>query len=140
MKKIINNKVYDTATARKVGYWGNGLGCRDFGWKEETLYRKKTGEFFLHGEGGPATNYAERIDNAWSSGERIMPMSFAEARAWAEEHLDGDEFEEIFGAVAEDESRVQVCYSISAAAAETIKRRAAEAGISASAYIESLIK
>ena len=140
MKKIINGKVYDTEKAKKAGYWGNGLGYRDFGWKEETLYRKKTGEFFLHGEGGPATNYAERIDNAWSSGERIMPMSFAEARAWAEEHLDGDEFEEIFGAVAEDESRVQVCYSISAAAAETIKRRAAEAGVSASAYIESLIK
>lgn len=140
MKKIINGKVYDTEKAKKAGYWGNGLGYRDFGWKEETLYRKKTGEFFLHGEGGPATNYAERIDNAWSSGERIMPMSFSEARAWAEEHLDGDEFEEIFGAVAEDESRVQVCYSISAAAAETIKRRAAEAGISASAYIESLIK
>ena len=140
MKKIINGKVYDTEKARKVGYWGNGLGYRDFGWKEETLYRKKTGEFFLHGEGGPATNYAERIGNAWTGGERIMPMSFAEARAWAEDHLDGDEFEEIFGAVAEDESRVQVCYSISAAAAETIKRRAAEAGISASAYIESLIK
>ena len=140
MKKIINGKVYDTEKAKAVGAWSNGGTWRDFDHREETLYRKKTGEFFLHGEGGPATNYSERIDNVWSSGERIMPMSFAEARAWAEEHLDGDEFEEIFGAVVEDESRVQVCYSISAAAAETIKRRAAEAGISASAYIESLIK
>ena len=140
MKKIINGKVYDTATAKAVGSWSNGGTWRDFHHREETLYRKKTGEYFLHGEGGPATNYAERIDNTWTSGERIMPMSFTDARAWAEEHLDGDEFEEIFGAVAEDESRVQVCYSLSAAAVETIKRRSAEAGISASAYIESLIK
>lgn len=139
MKKIINGKVYDTEKAKAVGAWSNGGTWRDFDHREETLYRKKTGEFFLHGEGGPATNYAERIDNAWSSGERIMPMSFAEARAWAEEHLDGDEFENIFGAVTEDESRVQVCYSLSAAAVETIKRRAAEAGISASAYIENLV-
>jgi hypothetical protein len=46
----------------------------------------------------------------------------------------------IFGAVAEDDSRVQVCYSLSAQAAETIKRRAAEAGISASEYIDRLAK
>lgn len=91
MKKIINGKVYDTATAKKAGYWSNGLGYRDFGWKEETLYRKKTGEFFLHGEGGPATNYAERMDNTWSNGERIMPMTFSEAKVWAEEHLDADD-------------------------------------------------
>ena len=140
MKKIINGKIYDTEKAKAVGAWSNGGTWRDFDHREETLYRKKTGEFFLHGEGGPATNYAERIDNAWSSGERIMPTSFSEARAWAEKHLDGDEYEEIFGAVAEDESRVQVCYSLSAAAVETIKRRAAELGISASAYIEQLIK
>ena len=87
------------------------------------------------------TNYAEATGiNSWSGGERIMPLSFAEAREWAEKHLDVDEYEAIFGAVTEDESRVQVCYSLSAATVETIKRRAAELGISASAYIEQLIK
>ena len=141
MKKIINGKVYDTETAKGLGSWGNGGTWRDFGHMEETLYRKKTGEFFLHGEGGPMTQYAQPAgQNSWSGGERIMPMTFAEARKWAEERLDGDEYEQIFGAVTEDDSRVQVCYSLSAAAVETIKRRAAEAGISASAYIESLVK
>ena len=140
MKKIINGKVYDTEKAKAVGAWSNGGTWRDFDHREETLYRKKTGEFFLYGEGGPATNYAERIGSAWSNGERIMPMSFSEAREWAEEHLIGDEYEAAFGSVAEDESRVQVCYSLRAATVETIRRRAAEAGISASAYIECLIK
>lgn len=140
MKKIINGKVYDTATATKAAEWSNNLGYRDFNWKEETLYRKKTGEFFIHGEGGPSTNYAERAGNMWSEGQRIIPLTYAEARKWAEEHLDGDEYETIFGAVAEDDSRVQVCYSLSAATVEMIKRRASELGITASAYIESLIK
>jgi len=140
MKKIINGKVYDTDTAKELGSWANGGTWRDFSHMEETLYRKKTGEFFLHGEGGPMSRYAEaQGQNSWSGGSRIMPMTFTEAREWAEEHLDGDEYEAIFGAVAEDESRVQVCYSLSAATVETIKRKAAELGISASAYIDGLV-
>ena len=140
MKKIINGKVYDTETAQKVGFWSNSLGYNDFNWREESLYRKKTGEFFLHGEGGPRTNYAERVGNMWGSGERIMPLTYKEAQEWAEEHLDGEEYEAIFGEVTEDESRVQVCYSLSAATVEAIKRKAAELGISASAYIDLLVK
>lgn len=139
MKKIISGKVYDTETAQKVGYWSNNLGYRDFNWREESLYRKKTGEYFLHGAGGPRTNYAERVGNMWGSGERIMPLTFTEAKAWAEEHLDGEEYEEIFGEVAEDGSRIQVCYSLAASTVETIKRRAAEGGISASEYVDRLV-
>lgn len=140
MKKIISGKVYDTDTARELGSWANAGHWGDFGHMEETLYRKKTGEFFLHGEGGPATKYAEAVgQNEWSGGARIMPMSFAEARDWSEEHLEADVFEAIFGAVSEDDSRIQVCYSLSAATVETIKRKAAELGISASAYIDKII-
>ena len=140
MKKIISGKVYDTDTARELGSWANAGHWGDFGHMEETLYRKKTGEFFLHGEGGPATKYAEAVgQNEWSGGARIMPMSFAEARSWSEEHLEADVFESIFGAVSEDDSRIQVCYSLSAATVETIKRKAAELGISASAYIDKIV-
>ena len=141
MKKIINNKAYDTDTAKELGSWSNMADYGNFSQFSETLYRKKTGEFFLYGEGGPMTKYAvAEGQNSWRGGSRIMPLSFQEARAWAEEHLDGDEYEQIFGEVSEDDSRVQVCYSLSAQAAETVKRRAAELGISASSYIESLIR
>ena len=141
MKKIIKNKAYDTETAKELGSWSNMQDYGNFSQFSETLYRKKTGEFFLHGEGGPMTKYAvAEGSNSWRGGSRIMPLTFKEAQEWAEKHLDGDEYEAIFGEVSEDESRVTVCYSLSAAAAETVKRRAAELGISASAYIESLNK
>ena len=141
MKKVIAGKVYDTDTAQRLAYWENMADVRGFHQYSETLYRKKTGEYFLHGEGGPLTQYAQTVGtNSWRGGERIMPLTYAEAQKWAEEHLDGDEYEAIFGQVTEDDSRLQVCYSLSAATVETIKRRASELGISASAYIETLIK
>lgn len=140
MKKIINNKVYDTATAQELGAWANAGHWGDFNHMEETLYRKKTGEYFLHGEGGPMTQYAQATGtNNWSGGERIMPLSFAEARKWGEDHLTGDEYEAIFGEITEDASRMQVTYSLSASTVETIRRRASELGISASAYIDRLV-
>ena len=140
MKKIISGKVYDTATAKELGEWSRGEGWRDFHYVHETLYRKKTGEFFLCGEGGPLTQYAEAVgQTSWQAGDRIMPMSFDEARAWAEEKLTADEYEKIFGEVSEDGSRVQVCYSLAASTAEKIKRLAAELGMSASSYIDKII-
>ena len=140
MKKIINGKSYDTETAKKVAMWSNNLSYRDFNWVEETLYRKKTGEYFLHGEGGPMSRYAEATGtNSWSGGERIMPMTYAEATEWAEKHLDGDEYEQIFGAVVEDESKKTVAYSLTVGAIEKLRRMSEEQGRSASEILDALI-
>lgn len=130
MKKIISGKIYDTETAELVGSWSNAGSWRDFSHIEEELYRKRTGEFFLHGEGGPMTQYARATgQNSWSGGERIMPTSFAEAREWAEKHLDGDEYEKIFGEVVEDETMVLVSYKLPRHIDERIKRESQERGI-----------
>ena len=140
MKKIINGKSYDTETAKKVAMWSNNLSYRDFNWVEETLYRKKTGEYFLHGEGGPMSRYAEATGtNSWSGGERIMPLTYAEATRWAEEHLDGDEYEQIFGAVVEDESKKTVAYSLTVGAIEKLRRMSEEQGRSASEILDAMI-
>lgn len=140
MKKVINGKIYDTETAREVGSWSNGLTWRDFGWCGETLYRKRTGEYFLHGEGGPASRYSVATGtNSWSGGERIMPMTYAEASRWAEEHLDGDEYEQIFGAVVEDESKKTVAYSLTVGAIEKLRRMSEEQGRSASEILDAMI-
>lgn len=101
MKKIINGKVYNTETAKELASRWNGRSERDFNCITETLYRKKTGEYFLHGEGGPNTSYAKRFGNSWGYGERIIPYTEEEAKAWAEKHLDGDEYIDIFGEVEE---------------------------------------
>ena len=140
MKKIINGKVYDTATAQCVGEWSNPYTRRDFNWVEETLYRKRTGEFFIFGEGGPRSQYAKEVGmRQWSNGERIMPLTWDEAREWAEEKLSADEYEQAFGEVTEDDSRETMSLSLPRSMAETIRRRASQSGTYPSAYIEALI-
>ena len=100
MKKIIDGKMYNTETAEKIWHYDNGE--TGFDWCEETLYQKKTGEFFLYGEGGARSRYAESAGNGfWGSGSRIIPLREDEARAWAEGCLTGEEYEEIFGEVEE---------------------------------------
>ena len=84
MKKIISNKVYDTNTAQKLGDWDNGHYTNDFAYCAETLYRKKTGEYFLHGEGHALSKYASHSGNSSGWGEKIIPMSYTEAQTWAE--------------------------------------------------------
>lgn len=140
MKKIIKGKVYDTETAKRLAFWENMADARDPHRVEETLYRKKTGEYFVLGSGGGLTRYAEAVEqNRWTGGERIMPLSYEEATRWAEEHLDGDEYEAIFGAVVEDDSRRNVTYSLTVGTAEKLRRAAAEAGIGLSDYVEQIL-
>lgn len=100
MKKIINGRKYDTDTAKLVGtYWNGEVG---FGYVREMLYRKKTGEFFLNGYGGPQTKYRKACgNNCWCEGETIIPMTEAEAKNWGEKSLESDEYEAIFGEVEE---------------------------------------
>ena len=50
MKKVINSTLYNTETARKLGNWDNGR-YGSFGYCKETLYRTKSGKYFIHGEG-----------------------------------------------------------------------------------------
>ena len=101
MKKVINGKMYNTETAKEVGYWNNGCPRNNFNWCSETLYKKKTGEFFIYGEGGALSKYSEAIGHALTGGESIVPISYKEAQKWAEKNLDGEDYEKIFGEVEE---------------------------------------
>lgn len=101
MKKIIKGKKYDTGTAKEVGsvsysYPGN------FEHWSETLYLKKTGEFFIHGIGGAMSKYSKSAGcNTFTGGEEIIPLTEKEAREWAEKYLEVEEYEEVFGEVEE---------------------------------------
>ena len=83
MTKIINGKKYDTNTAKFVckGTFGN------FGCKSVTLYQKQNGEFF---------EYHHLDGREW-----IEPVDESEAKRFAEEQMDGDEYEAFFGEVEE---------------------------------------
>lgn len=139
MNKIINGRMYDTKTAREIGSdsWGSR---RDHQYWSETLYKKRTGEFFLHGVGGPASRYAERIEqNMWSGGEQIIPLSYGKAREWAEEHLSAEEYQAVFGAVSEDAEDVYLHVRIAAETDAKLRRIAGEKGISITAALEEII-
>ena len=102
MKAIIDGRKYDTETAEVIDSYGNGRYGNDFYRLEETLYRKKTGEFFLCGDGGAMTEYGRPCGtNTWCGGKRIVPMTEAEAKLWLEQHGDTETYEAVFGEVEE---------------------------------------
>lgn len=138
MKKIINGKLYNTETAQEVSSYSTNDSWSDFSHVEETLYKKRTGEYFLFGEGGPASKYARRVEsNSWSSGSAIIPLSYDDAKQWAGNHMDADDYMKEFGPVTEDDSRVSLNLSLPVSIVETIRREAKQKGISVSEYVAS---
>ena len=141
MVKIVKGRKYDTETAREVGCYSNGGGWRDFRHYEETLYRKRTGEYFLFGEGGPMTKYAEQVGQSGrSGGSEIIPLSFDDAREWAEKNLDADEYEAEFGVVEEDGSRTALNITLPVTMIESLKREAVAENMTLSALIEKKLR
>ena len=108
MKKVIDGALYDTSTAKLLGKdsYSNPSDCQ---WWGETLYRTKSGKYFLHGKGGAMTKYAVSVgQNEWSGGEKIIPLTLESAQKWAEEHLSGDDYIKAFG---EPEERTTIMIS-----------------------------
>jgi len=86
MKRIIDNKVYNTETATKVGSYSNFLGPSDFNFINETLYITKKGNWFLEYCGGARTRYCKPVGNMTGGGEGILVLSEDEAYDFLEEH------------------------------------------------------
>lgn len=98
MKKVINGALYNTETAQELGsVEPAGSNAGDFSFFCETLYRTKSGKYFLHGEGHGNSRYGEWHGNTGGWGEQIRPYTPEEARKWAEENLEADEYAQIFG-------------------------------------------
>lgn len=126
MKKIIKGKVYDTSTAKKLGMRWIGTEFDRTGWEE--LYKKKTGEFF--------TLYHSYRDNS----ERIEPLTYDEAKAWSEEHLDTEEYLSIFGEPEEDSTKTALNIYVRADTAAKLKAEAGRQGVSIGELIEKMMK
>ena len=96
MKKIIEGKMYNTETATYIGrYRTDTMSRRDFRYLEEELYQKRTKEFFLcgamykYGKFGVGCGYTVCV--------KILPLSVVVAMYWVEEHMDVDDYIELFG-------------------------------------------
>lgn len=123
MRKIIRGKLYDTETAREVGYVSNAMSGDDY--RRSTLYRKRTGEFFICSQVGE-----------YDIAEAIEPLTYEMARQWAEEHLDADEYTALFGEPAEGCHDLHVV--ISSAAYQALSRTASVEGTTIGGVIERL--
>jgi len=116
MKKVINGSLYNTETALELGYVEPaGYKRNDFSYFRETLYRTKSGKYFLHGEGHGNSRYGEWHGNTGGWGEQIRPYTPEEARQWAEENLSAKEYIEAFGE-PEEASDIKVPLNISVSA------------------------
>lgn len=88
MKTTINSLTYNTETAEPIASDSGGGYSNDFRHWNETLYRTKKGNYFLHGTGGAMSRYSEVYEdgNSYGNGSAIIPFTESEALEWCEEH------------------------------------------------------
>ena len=140
MNKVIRGKRYNTETAKLVGTWeANEPENSDF-WEKEELYQKRSGEFFLIGQGGAQTQYARfSMGGESKPGIELRPIEPEEASDWVEEHLTADEYEALFGPVAEDGSRGRITLTLLNSTIDTVRREAQRRKMNFNEYLEKLI-
>lgn len=138
MKKVIKCSLYNTDTAQELGcVEPSGYDCSDFDYFCETLYRTKSGKYFLHGEGHGNSRYGEWHGNSGEWGEQIRPYTPDEARDWAEENLTAEEYTEAFGEPEEaSDSKAILNISISQELKTRLIKMREETGKSISQIIE----
>lgn len=103
MYEIINGKQYDTEKAEKIASFWNGCGTNDFKNVEENLYKTKKGAYFIAGEGGAMSKYAESLANGmWSEGSHITPVNKEKAAEWCENTENYDIMRKEFEDLIED--------------------------------------
>ena len=139
MKKIIKTKLYDTETAKKLGEFSAPCGRNDIHFYEETIYLKRTGEFFLYGSGNAGSKYNKSCGQQWCGNEAIIPLTYEEAREWAEKHLDAGEYSTIFGEPAENAEKERLNVWISAQSMKKLRDIQAETGLTIGEIVEGII-
>jgi hypothetical protein len=102
MKKVIEGKMYNTETATLLAAYRYGQ-YGDFKYYSEELYVTTKGNYFLYGEGGALSPYAEHFGGGNScEGENIVPLSRQEAYDWCEENGRTKTIEKYFSDLVEE--------------------------------------
>lgn len=133
MKRKFNGKVYDIDKAKSCG--SNKVDNSD---EYEELYRKRNGEFFLYGSGGPNSRYAVFSNGEWKSGCAIHPITYKAACDWALKNLSKEEYNRVFGE-SSDEKRVSLNIILSAKDNSRLRTLAASNGLNVTEMIRTLI-
>jgi hypothetical protein len=81
MKKVIEGIRYDTERATEVCKLGEHYGGRDFrSWSGTLHVTPRSGRWFIAGEGGPMSMFAQSTGNGTSGGSDIIPLTEDRAR------------------------------------------------------------
>lgn len=138
MEKIINGKRYNTETAELIAERKDNMGSFDY--VHEELYRKRTGEFFISGEGGARSKYARRIEqNTWSDGWAIVPITDEEAKEWLEKYASVETYEQCFAVDEEDDRLVRLSVDITQEDSEKLRAYARRGGKSVADVVRMMI-
>lgn len=147
MKKRIRGLEYNTETATKIAEISE-FSHSDNRHYEETLYRKRTGEFFIHGVGNGESKYGKIFGESMTPGEGIKPLTFDEAKNWYKIILDDPstsyygftkkQYQELFGVAGSSEKTV-ISLSMSKKAKKALLDMATKEGKSQSEVAEKLI-
>lgn len=87
MRRDLDGCIYDTSEAEAIANWSNNLERTDLNYTNETLYRMKNGDYFLHGEGGGDTYYGRPgEDGSWGYGQLLRPFDEYDGLEWCQEH------------------------------------------------------
>lgn len=104
MKRIVDGKRYDTATATEVadvsprGFYGN-----DFRAEDTRLYRTPRGNWFIAGNGGALSRWSQSFGQSGrTNGSGLQPLESGEARELLERHGKTSAIEQWFSDSVED--------------------------------------
>lgn len=143
----INGLTYNIDTAKKILTWDNGRAVNDNSYAKTTIYKKRTGEYFLYGKGNAGSEYAEpayKDQGAYTPGEVIKPLSYDEAKHLILKHQDEDADEDIyereFGKIKDTEEKKQKVFNLKLSTIAKIKRIASEQGRTQSEVIDETFK
>lgn len=131
----INGLSYDPQKAKEIMTWDNGYARTDNRFAENTIYKKRTGEYFLYGRGGAGSEYAQPVKSdpgSMGEGDIIRPLTIEETKNLIlkneENSLNDDVYEREFGAIKQDTKKVIKTYSLKQSTADKIDRIAKEQG------------
>lgn len=141
MRKVIRGRVYDTDTARRVLRVEGRIDPGDpRTWRCESLFRKRTGEYFIAGRGGAETRWAD-VSQAGGPmpGEGVVPVGYDQAREWMEAHAgDGGCLGE-FGVAAKASGSVVMYARVRASSKAVLDREAARSGRTRGEILDELL-
>lgn len=102
MKKIINHKKYDTETAEIIATGSHEYPGSEYMYVSETLYLKKSGEFFLLGSESTVEAFSNNAKDCYYFEAPICIILDIDAiKRWASDCLSVEDYEAIWGEVSE---------------------------------------